>query len=191
MNELGAFKDLVGTAGAIMAAGAAITLAFKGRQKWEPAVDDVPSGPARVAALLAAVAIALIWYQAGRVLFSGQLTTIAIASSIVCVAGLAIYIFLVTTRVYAVEFAITRRKTATKNIVGGLWLTAPARRKLSRKKNLTIQTLLKGAGNQPDLIWSREARACAKLVFIGAYLLLQVFGSIALAATALVVNSPK
>ena len=41
----GPFSSLVGTAGSIIATGAALRLGFKGRARWGPSEEDVSNGP--------------------------------------------------------------------------------------------------------------------------------------------------
>ena len=187
LSKYGPFANLVATTGAVMATVAAIALAFRGRSRWEPAQEDVPSGPQKVGALLAAAGIVLSWSQyVDRSALPGARI---LASQLVMGAGasLLVYVLLVTLYRYYIVILPERNKTKKRNIIGGFWLTTEAREQ-RREKKLTIQELLAGAAYDPDKVWSRLSRALAKVCFVVCYLGLTVCGTVGLACLAIIVD---
>ena len=65
MSSAGPFAPVVGYAGAIMAAGAALFLLWGGKmQKWRPPDEDLPGTAQAVVLLLCGVGMVLQWYFA-------------------------------------------------------------------------------------------------------------------------------
>jgi hypothetical protein len=186
-NSYGPLTNLVGTVGSITAAAAAIGLAFRGRAKWEPSEEDISKGPQKVAGLVAAVLIVLIWALLNDAPHLGLLVRIAIELVVLCAASLLVYGFLVATQTYYVIVAPSPNKTVKRNIIGGFWLTKEAK-KARRREKVTTQELLKGAAYDPDVLWSRASRALAKLCFVICYLGLTVSGTLALTCAAIILG---
>jgi len=63
MPELGILTGLVDDIGALMAAGLALTLAFKGRNKWELVEEDIPNVSVRIVRLLTAVGVGILYFK--------------------------------------------------------------------------------------------------------------------------------
>jgi hypothetical protein len=91
MNEYGPLAGLVASVVALLSAGAAITVAWVRNADWAPPEDDVPSGPAKVAALLATIIIAALWFETGKQFLSNDLEKIAITCGILSFLFLLIY----------------------------------------------------------------------------------------------------
>src|SRR2546425_915111 len=94
-NNYGPLANLVGTVGSIISAGAAIGLAWRGRTKWEPSEEDISKGPQKVAGLVAAVLIVLIWALLNDAAHISLLVRFAIGLALLCVLSLLVYGFLV------------------------------------------------------------------------------------------------
>lgn len=179
--EYGPFKDVVATAGSIMAAVGAIGLAWRGRANWEPSEEDVPRGAQKVGALVAAIAIALLWAEWRTAEHAGSLTTLAIVLGLCTIAFLLLYGYLVGLQTYEVVELNGKRR-----IIGGFWLTSAATEaRKSAPGNVTVQKLLAGAAYDPDVLWSRPSRQLAKIAFQCGYLGLTISGTVALAAAAI------
>lgn len=176
----GPLKDIVGSAGAIISAGGAITLSWRGRFNWEPSEQDIPAGARKVGGLVASVLIALMWATWRNQSAIPKLEAVALTTLGLTVVFLVLYGFLVGLDTYNVELV----DGSNKRIVGGFWLTAKARKSKS-KSGVTTQVLLEGAAYDPDILWSRFSRQVAKGSFILAYLGLTICGTLALAAAAI------
>jgi hypothetical protein len=188
MSNYGPLAGVVGTVGAILSAGGAITLAWKRGADWLPPEDDVPKGPARVAGVLTTIAIAAMWLETGRALYARDLERISGICAVITVLALLTYVFLMNVFVYQRRMINRGGHEESRRIIGGFCLTAAARTGLQQAT--TIQRLLDGAGNDPDLVWTRASRAMAKICFIVAFLGLQVGGSLAISAIALSLDAP-
>jgi uncharacterized membrane protein YjfL (UPF0719 family) len=91
VKDYGAFAPIVSIAGSIMAMGAAITLGFKGRAKWEPVEEDVAKGPQKVASVVASLLIVLVWVQFNDVQHKNTLTSLVIWCSCALIVSLLVY----------------------------------------------------------------------------------------------------
>jgi Ca2+/H+ antiporter len=186
-TEYGPLSNLVATAGAVIAAGAAIAFAWRGRMNWEPSEDDIPKGPQKVGGLIAAVTIVVIWSQYFEVSHLPQVKDIAWVLLGITVLSLLAYILLVTTQTYTKIVSPEANRTEKRKIIGGFWLTTEAKR-IKRQKKVTVQELLKGAAYDEDKVWSRLSRALSKICFVLCYLGLTVCGTVALASAAMIVD---
>jgi hypothetical protein len=186
-DNYGPLTNLVGTVGSIVASGAAIGLAWRGRTKWEPSEEDISKGPQKVAGLVAAVMIVLVWALLNRSAQIGLLVRFAIGLTLLCVLSLLVYGFFVATQTYYVVLAPKLNETVKANIIGGLWLTDQAKKSKSKNK-VTTQVLLAGAAYDPDALWSRASRGLAKMLFVLCYLVLTVSGTLALTCAAIILG---
>lgn len=177
--DYGPLKDVVASAGAIMAAGGAILLAFKHRANWEPSEQDIPSGAQRVGALIASVVIALMWAGWRSKPHIHTLNVVTIVMLGLTVIFLIGYGYLVAVQTYQVV-----KTSGTQRVIGGFWLTAQARQSKA-DHNVTTQALLEGAAYDRDLVWSRSSRALAKAAFQLGYMGLTICGTVAVAAAAI------
>ena len=178
-KDYGPLKDIVALAGSIMAAGAAIALAFRGRARWEPSEQDIQAGAQKVGALVASVLIALMWVAWRDGKHNGTLVTVALVLLGATLLSLLLYGYLVGAQTYDVV-----TQDGTKKVIGGFWLTAEAKEQ-RKARNLTIQRLLEGAAYDVDKLWSRPSRQLAKSSFLLGYLGLTICGTVALAAAAI------
>ncbi|SRR5579884_152392 len=186
-QRYGALWPLVRTAGCLMAAVGAIALAWRGRTDWEPSEQDIPQGPDKVAALVTAVLIAIIYVTMSNSTFRRRLIRLALLFASGCVVALLVYGFLVGTQTYDRKVVIPPNQIASEKIIGGFWLTSEAIES-QEKYHKTTQELLAGAGYDPDIIWSRPSRSLAKLCFTVSYICLTVCGSLALASASVILT---
>jgi hypothetical protein len=198
VKDYGAFAPIVSTAGSIMAMGAAITLGFKGRAKWEPVEEDVAKGPQKVASIVAALLIVLVWVQFNDVQYENTLTRLVIWCSSALILSLLVYGLLkgyVYTRVRKKPgSAPTSKATEEIKVIGGLWLTKAARKRLSdpeepdapgQQAPLTVQRLFAMTDYDKDLLWSRPSQQLASMLFTIGYLGLIIAGTVALGSGAI------
>ncbi len=189
MSEYGALGGIVAAAGSVMAAGSAITLAFKGRASWEPIEEDVPKAPGKVAGLATAVCIVLIYAAARQRPDTGWLVPFCLGCLIAAFFGMCSYIWLVQVHTFTRERATGPRSVVSCNVIGGLWLMPEAKAKIyGRRGPRSVQTFFAGSQYDKDLVWTRASQAAAKLLFLISFLALQVFGSLALASAAIILD---
>ena len=181
-EDYGILTNLVKVAGTLISASVAIGLTWRGRAKWEPSEIDIPKGPGRVAGLMTAVAVAIIWSVIADTTHLKLLTQLAIGLAIGTFIALLIYSFLVATQTYRI---IT--DTSEQKIIGGFSYTKRAKKVLSKRTNeLTTQEFLTTNNYDPDKVWTRTSRALAKTCFLICYISLTVCGTIALSCAAIV-----
>ena len=179
-QDYGPLKEVVSLAGSIIAAGAAIGLAWRGRANWEPSEEDVPAGAQKVGGLIGAVLIALIFANWSNEDDAGKLVTTALVALGLTLVFLVLYGCLVGMQTYK----FIEADGTPERIIGGFWLTKKAR-KIKAERQLDVQRLLEGAAYEIDKVWSRPSRQLAKTSFVLAYLGLTTSGTIALAAGAM------
>src|SRR5262249_44090657 len=90
-TDYGVFGSVVSAAGSIVAMGAALTLGWKGRARWEPVEEDVPRAPQKVAGLVAALLVVVMWVQFNDSQFKNTLTKVVVGCSIGLVSSLIVY----------------------------------------------------------------------------------------------------
>jgi hypothetical protein len=186
-TKYGVLAGVVTAAGCIMATSAAITLAFRGRANWEPSEQDIPAGPEKVAALVSGILIVIFWTTMSKPRHLTALIRLARNFAIGCVLSLLVYGFLVGTQTFTVESSPSSGTVISSKIIGGYWLINEASEARQRNK-VTTQELLKGAGYDPDKLWSRPSRALAKLSFVVFYMGLVVCGTVGLSCAAIVLG---
>ena len=177
-------EGLIRAASVLIGAAGAIHLAWRGRSEREPDLSDVGGTPAKVASVIIAVLLAVMIYDDGKSLGFPPPPRLVFWFLALAVAGLLAYIFLVGVFGFRKEVPVSETATRKIQIIGGLWLT-PRARALSRD-GITVQTLLKRAGNDPDLVWPRLALGFAQLLVVVSYIVLMVGTSAALALGALI-----
>jgi len=188
--DYGVFANVVAVSGTIIAAGSAIGLGWRRRAKWEPIEQDVPAGPQKVGSLISAVIIALIFVTWNGPEFQGALSKTAIW----CLAGTVVSLI-----IYTLLFALVYEKeevvpdsspptTRRVKVIGGLWLTKPAKEKLGTDGANTVQDLYEGALYRKDLLWPKIAQQISQSLFILAYLGLICAGTIALASASILTS---
>lgn len=178
-SNYGPFAPVVGYAGAIMAAGAALFLMWGGKmQKWRPPDEDLPGTAQTIVLLLCGVGMVLQWYFAvpdAIAWFLGAVATLALA----CVACFLRYSGLLGIYIYTKKVATSPNSTRNVRILGGRDLLPEAEEK-RRKLGIDIQTLLEGAAYNADLLWSREARQWVKQRVLLFFILTLLLGTSAL-----------
>jgi hypothetical protein len=185
-SSLGPLANLARSAGWLVSAAFAITLTWRRRSKWEPSEEDISGGPARVGALLTAIAIALIWSQLFDASRQRALIAVSLICAGICLVSLLLYGFLVAINTFTAGKSAGERQT---KIIGGFWLTSQAKTKLQDSHSQTIQDILEQ--ECIDRVWPRSSRAFAKLCFVLCYLALTVTGSVALASAAVLILLPN
>jgi hypothetical protein len=181
-NEYGIFAPIVANAGALMAAAIAIGLAFTRGARWQPPEEELPNSVTRMAGLLCAVVIALLWRLGQERLGAGGLGIVAAAG-----VGLAMVGFLATTYLNTV-FAFPLRTGG--RILGGYRLTEEAERiqRTKAMRGITAKRLFETGGEDPDKVWTRSSRALVRVGSAVTYLAFLAGASIGLAAAALLVG---
>jgi hypothetical protein len=178
-SKYGALADIVTASGSIMAAAAAIALAWRGRTKWEPSEEDVPEAGQKVGALVAATTIVLMWSEMNDPQDGPTLDKIIATLTVGTAILFLTYTFLVGLQTYRLYPGLKEEV----RIIGGFRLTQQAR--LHRKRNVDVQQLLKGFAYQPEKVWTRMSRQLAKTTCIAVYVGLLVSGTVDLAAAAI------
>lgn len=186
-QDYGPLTNVVGTAGALMAAAVALIRLVRGRAKWEPAEEDVSSGFERVSAALTAVLVALMWWYFGDGSQASNLARVTAGAAIVLVTALIVYSLLIGTMIYEVKYTDDGRSVKRAKIIGGFWMTKAAR-EARRRDSMTVQETLASAEHNPDLVWPRIARALAKVCFTLSAVLLTLGASVALAGAAMLIG---
>jgi hypothetical protein len=178
-SEYGPFAPVVGYAGAIMAAAAALLLMWGGKmQKWRPPDEDLPGTAQALVLLLCGVGMVLQWYFAvpdAIAWFLGGVAILAVA----CAVCFLRYSGLLGTHVYTKRVATSGKSTRDVRILGGRELLPEAEAK-RQKLGVDIQSLLEGAAYNADLLWSREARQWVKQRVLLFFILTLVLGTSAL-----------
>ena len=178
-SEYGPFAPVVGYAGAIMAAGAALFLMWGGKmQKWRPPDEDLPGTAQALVLLLCSVCMVLLWYFAIPGAIAWFLTAVFLFA-VACVACFLRYNALLGTHIYIKKVATSQQSTRDVRILGGCELLPEAEEK-RKKEKIDIQTLLEGAAYNPDFLWSREERQWVKQRVLLFFILTLVFGTSAL-----------
>lgn len=194
--EYGSLAPLVKVVGWLVSASVAIGLSWRGRAKWEPVEEDVARGQAKVAGLLTAVGIAVIWSRLANPSHVDLITRMAMWFAAGAVLALLIYGLFISMWVYQRQVLNPQNEVIEEKIIGGFALTAQARavrRRQKTKQPVTVQELFAGAAYDPDKLWHRPVRAFSKLCFAICYMCLVVCGSIGIscAAILLLLSAPQ
>ncbi len=171
-----------------MAVVSALWLTWRGRATWEPWEEDVPQGPQKVAGVLCAVVICILWFSSDSSPAS-FFTYLAIICAVLTVIFLVVYGYLIGVQTYTKVIVVdaARGTTEEKKVTGGFRLTADAQEAIKEHK-LTVQTFFEGTAYDPDVVWTRPSRAAAKQLFVLSYIGLVACGTVALASAALLVG---
>lgn len=198
-TDYGAFAPIVSTAGTIVAMGAALTLGWKGRAKWEPVEEDVSRGPQKVAGLVAALMVVLIWVQWNNIQYKNTLTKLVINCSIGLITSLIVYGLLkgfIYTAVRKKGQAAESTETEEIKVIGGLWLNKNARAHVGKPEGphtpgqpppqiLTVKRMFALSEYDKDELWSRLSQQLASMLFTLGYLGLIISGTVALGSGAI------
>jgi hypothetical protein len=178
-TNYGPFAPVVGYAGAIMAAGAALFLLWGGKmRKWRPPEEDLPGTAQTFVFLLCSVGMVLQWYFAvpdSLEWFLGSVALLA-TGSVFCFLK---YSGLLGTYIYIKRIATGPESVCEVRILGGRELRPEAEKKRS-ERGVDVQRLLEGSAYNVDLLWSREALQWVKQRVILFFILTLVLGTSAL-----------
>lgn len=177
-EDYGPLAKLVGLVACASSAGWAVLASFRGRAKWEPSVESLPSGPRKVAGAGTALFVVIIWVVFNKREDIHVLVALGVVSFALCVLFLLFYRFLIPVYTYTKE-VVFPDGTQTTRILGGLWRTREAIEDQTRER-ITTQKYLKGVAYDEDSVWPRESRQLANALFAIAYIGLTMFGGIAL-----------
>jgi hypothetical protein len=153
----------------------------------------VPGGPQKVGALIAAVAVALIWARLYSLQYESLLTRITIYCLVIAVVSLLVYIML-QMLLYEVDRVPKEAprgafQTERVKVIGGLWLRSHVKRKLGEEDGpKTVQELFEGSAFHKDALWSGWAQGFSKVLFAVCYMGLIVAGTVALGAASILVS---
>ena len=182
--EYGSLAPLVTTVGWLMSAVVAIGASWKGRTNWEPVEEDLKGGPRKVAGVITAVGIAIPWTQLSSQQHVPLLVRMAIWSSLVTLLALLIYGFLTSVYTATEVYSTGETQTKSRKIVAGFRLT-PRARKIKNEQSATVQDIFKGMAYNCDAVWVPGWRGITKMTFNLFYIILTVFGSLAVSFAAM------
>ncbi|HEX7773002.1 MAG TPA: hypothetical protein VF435_11320 [Pyrinomonadaceae bacterium] len=185
-TDYGPFTSLVATAGTIIAAAGALIMGFRRGAKWEPEELDVDRGARRVASLLTAVGLVVLWSQFQSQDHLPTLIKAAILCGVLTLVFLVVYGYIIQVYTYVKEVVVAPDQVRNVKIIGGR-LTANAKETIE-EKGLTLQDYFKGTAYKPDVVWTRESRGVVKQLFVLCYIGLTVAGAVTLTALALIVG---
>lgn len=172
MSDYGVFANVVAIAGSLMAATAAIRLAWMGRARWQPPEEAVSKGTAKIAALGSAIAIALLYAFGADELGKKGLAITALAAFGLVIVSLALTVLLSTSRTFEKD---------GRKILGGLTLTSEAK-DVQERHGQSEQEMLDTVA--ADKVWTRGSIAMSHMLATLGFILLIGSGTIALAAIA-------
>lgn len=184
--ETGPFRDLVSVAVAALAAATSLAAAWRGRVGWQPFEQPLPDLANRVAGVIGAVCIALLWVFARDPGRRGAVAALAAVCGAVFVVCALAYSYLVSTYTYAVP--PNRSGAAGFRLQGGFRLDDDARRRMVQRRVPSVEQFLKGSDYRPDLLWSPKSRGQVRLALTGTYLGLVVFGTVSLACAGILAS---
>lgn len=187
VSDYGPFAPVVGYAGAVMAAGAALLAIWSGKmEKWRPPDEDLPGTAQKFVLLLCGVGMVVQWYFAVPDVIDWFLGVVVIltVATILCFLR---YSGLLGIYIYVKKVATSQNSTCDVRILGGRNLL-PEAEKIRTKKKIDIQTLLEGAAYNVDKLWSREARDWVKQRVLLFFILTLVFGTSALTGASFAVQ---
>ena len=180
MTDYGVFGTLVTTAGCLAAAGAAITLSWMKRAKWQPPEEALPKVGARVAGLIAMVMIAWIYVFGASI----SLQSLALTSGILLIVALiALYVTIKTNITYSFYYPT---RAEQNRLLGGNTLTLEASR-IAAKEGQSEQEMLQDLQGERDKLWTKASQASINVRSTMSFIVLIAFGTAALAAAAFLV----
>ncbi len=186
MTDYGEFANLVATVTSLVAAGAAITLAFTKRSKWQPPEEAVSAAVSRIAALMTAIGIAFLYVFASKM----QSGALAIVSACLFAATLLAVLVAISVNIRR-SFYYPAIRVEENRVLGGSKLT-PEAAKIHSERGFTEQRLFEDAQGDKDLVWTRPSQVSVNLQSTLSFIILIGAGGCALAsAGALVATSIK
>lgn len=199
LGDLGQFKPTVELAGQIVSAGIALGAAVTGKKfLWAPKTDGLPGYAARIFGIIAGVGLAYLWHRSRDVIDVPNFSQLSLYFGVAGLAGAAIYLV-------CWYGLIIRCYCDPKQYVGGLWLKWQARRVLKGRLEGLPQEYAEivpplpvhaseyfcTSNKDPYFIWSRLSHAAAQVLLFLFYGAMLVPLSLAIASSALGLNSVK
>ena len=187
MPEYQVLGDVVAIAGSLMAASAAIGLAWMRRAKWMPPTETVAGGTAKASALICAVLVAILYLLRQQIGFA-NLSYLAIFLLVCMLIGLGVSIYVNTASSFVKRIA-KGKGSATEEIriLGGFALTLEAA-SVAETKRLEQQALFENANYKADLVWTKHSQATLQVTSTMGFVVLQVCGSLALATASMLIS---
>lgn len=180
--DYGQLKDVVGAATALMAAVSAVGVTWLRRAKWMPPEESVPGGTLRVAGLVSALAIGILFLERHKLGLDTMLVIGGI-SGFITIISLAISIY-TNTRYSFVYPENGKRGMPIIRTLGGHKLTAEAHH-IAEQRRMEPQALFENAGYNKNLVWTQSSQALVQTASVLGFIALQASGSIALSAIAI------
>lgn len=173
-TDYGPFAPMVGFVGGAAAAVTAISITWRGTlKKWRPPEEALPGTAQKMIAILGIISVVYIWWIASPE------TAELLWKYVFVMLGSAVTAFLF----YSLSVAYLRytieTDTGTHVVLGGLWLSAFAKKTMKEKNVPTAQEFLKGVGYQKDIVWSRLSQVLAQLITIMLYIITLAGGTAA------------
>jgi len=179
-TDYGDLLPMVKAFGWLISAGWAALIAWGARsKKWRPVQEELPGGSARVALLLTAVALGLLWFEYNQIGYSWLLY---FAGG----AAVAALIFFLLNNLFLTTLLYDSARAPSGKVVGG-FLLSPEASKVKREQHQDVGDILKGMEYVPRRVWRPLSIGLAKIAITFSYLAFTVSGSAALACSGLAV----
>jgi len=188
-SDYGVLSNIVTTAGSLVSATTALTLGWRGRASWEPSEQDISKGPQKVASLISAVSVALVWVYLRQPEQIDWTSKVTIFGAIFTASFLLLYGFVSATQTYFREIGDSSSDTKRENVIGGFSLVPEARDFIRDHKTVTLQEYFRIVSYDFDRVWKRSSRALAKQLFVLVYMGLTVSGTISIASASMLVGA--
>ncbi len=186
--DYGPFAGMIGHAGALLAATAALLLGWRRGAKWEPSDEDLPRAAKQAGGLLSAVAVAFLWAASRESV--GLLPLIPLKNTLIVLAAS----FVLTLVLYGVMTSVLvyAGKTPGQRVVCGMWLRRAVRKEERRKrspaKRQTLKQLLEQSKWNLDALFSPLALGVSRQMLLICYLGVTLCGTTSLCAASLLVE---
>jgi hypothetical protein len=180
VTDYGVFGNIVGTAGTLSAASAAIALSWMRRTKWQPPEEALPKVGSRVAGLVAMILIANLYVFAPSI---GSVSLAIVSACLLLIAIIALSITIRTNITYSFYYP---KDVESNRVLGGSALTVEAAN-IVRDHQFSEQKLFSQAQGDKDLVWTKDSQASVNLKSTLSFIALIAFGTAALAASAMLV----
>ena len=178
-TDYGPFAPVVGYAGAIMAAGAAIFTLWGGKTKtWRPPDKELPGTAQKFVLLLCGVFMVVEWYFAEPAYASWMICVFVIAAILAFVFYL-MYSSLIGAYGYKKPVLKDNNRYVESLILGGRDLRPEAEAK-RRQHEIDTQALLEGAAYNVDLLWDRPSLQWVRTRALVYFVVMLVLGTSAL-----------
>ena len=190
MADYGQLGQVVAYAGFATAASLAIRVTWAGKLIWEPDIRGLGKAPARMAGVISAVVIVLLFaYTRGSNDWK-WLTPYALTFAGIGIFSLLAYIIFLAA--CTVQCAEDRERT-----VAGFWKTSTAKQILAGKSPYlppgqlppeTVKELFCGSGRDPDRVWPPLAQGLAKAALVLIYIAFIAPATLAIATGAIILE---